>query len=162
MVTIRALVFFKGLPIAGKRLGFSLIEVLIALIVLSVGLIGTAALTVISLQSVHSALYTSIASGIALDFEERLWLEAALEPEGCPSETNVLSATLLDWDSANTFLRLPSDFEVLIEEDEISQQGRARLIPLIISWPETRFVGLNNADERFRYTAAIHCRNTAP
>ena len=55
--------------------GLTLLEVLIALLVLSIGLIGAAVLTVQSLQNTHSALYTSLASAAALDLEERLWID---------------------------------------------------------------------------------------
>ena len=137
-------------------IGFSLIEVLIALIVLSIGLIGTAALTVISLQSVHSALYTSIASSIALDYEERLWIAVADETEGCPSEEDVLEELLSHWDSENDFLRLPPGFGVEISPEAYTV-GRIRLIPIIITWAESRFVGSD--EEEFAYTASVHCRN---
>ncbi len=64
--------------------GLTLLEVLIALLVLSVGLIGVAVLTVQSLQNVHSSLLHSLSSVAALDFEERLWLELAEAESGCP------------------------------------------------------------------------------
>ncbi len=53
--------------------GLTLIEVMVALLVLSIGLIGIAGLTLFGLQSVHSSYQTSIASVIASDVEEWLW-----------------------------------------------------------------------------------------
>lgn len=56
-------------PIAGM----TLIEVLVALLVLSVGLIGIASLNLFGLKAIHSSLQSSTASVIALDLEEWLW-----------------------------------------------------------------------------------------
>ncbi len=53
--------------------GVTLIEVLVALLVLSVGLVGIASLNLFGLKSVHSSLQSSTASVIALDLEEWLW-----------------------------------------------------------------------------------------
>jgi len=50
----------------GRFRGFTLIEVLIALAVLSIGLAGMAALQLSSLQYTHSAHYRSLATTIAL------------------------------------------------------------------------------------------------
>ena len=139
--------------------GFSLIEVLIALIVLSIGLIGTAALTVSSLQNVHSALHSSLAATIALDYEERLWLAVADIPSGCPEEGDggVLGELITHWSSGGTgFLRLPTDFE--FTSGVAGGTGRTLLVPLSISWSESRFIGTDG--EVFSYTAAVHCRNS--
>ncbi len=65
-----------------KQSGLTLIEVLIALLVLSIGLIGIAALHLVSLQNANSSFHSSMASSIALDFEERLWLQLTRLPEG--------------------------------------------------------------------------------
>ena len=62
---------------ASAQCGFSILEVLIALAVLSIGLAGLAVMHFNSLKYVHSAYYRSLASAVALDFEERLWLELA-------------------------------------------------------------------------------------
>lgn len=64
--------------------GLSLIEVLIALLVLSIGLVGMASLQLTSLKSAHSSYYRSLASTAALNIEERLWQEAyeSLNGEG--------------------------------------------------------------------------------
>lgn len=52
--------------------GFSLLEVLIAVVILSVGLLGVMALQANMLSYSHSAYLTSIASIKALDLEERM------------------------------------------------------------------------------------------
>lgn len=68
----------KTLPLDGVRHvgGLSLIEVLIALLVLSIGLVGMASLQLTSLKSAHSSYYRSLASAAALNVEERLWEKA--------------------------------------------------------------------------------------
>jgi prepilin-type N-terminal cleavage/methylation domain-containing protein len=50
---------------AGRERGFTLIEVLIALLVLTIGLVGMAALHMTSLKNAHSSYYRSIASSVA-------------------------------------------------------------------------------------------------
>lgn len=153
-------------PDLRKQGGFSLIEVLIALIILSVGLIGIAALTVVSLQSVNSSLYTSIASSIALDLEERLWLAVAEKESGCPTTADVnalLVAARAQWTSQNAaFLRLPPNSDIAIGSIGTppvgvhqSASSRTLFVPLLVTWPESRFGGLA---EEFAYTATVHCR----
>ncbi|MGM0823669.1 MAG: type IV pilus modification PilV family protein [Pseudomonadota bacterium] len=62
--------------------GFSLVEALIALLVLSLGLVGVAAMQLKALQSASLGYQRSVASVAAVDAQERLW--ATLEPEeGC-------------------------------------------------------------------------------
>jgi prepilin-type N-terminal cleavage/methylation domain-containing protein len=58
--------------------GLTILEVLIALLVLAIGMAGLGALLLTALTNVHSASQYSLASAIALDFEERLWHEIAL------------------------------------------------------------------------------------
>lgn len=55
--------------------GFSLIEALVALVVLSIGLLGVAAMELKSLQGAHMAYQRSIATLAAQDAQERLWAE---------------------------------------------------------------------------------------
>ncbi len=55
-----------------KQNGFTLIEVLIAVVILSVGLLGMASLTLSSLQSSQGASLRSQASALAGDYAERL------------------------------------------------------------------------------------------
>ena len=53
--------------------GFSLVEVMVTLLVLSIGLLGVAALQVTSLQSSSTSLHRSMAVIQANDLVERLW-----------------------------------------------------------------------------------------
>ncbi|TVQ71380.1 MAG: type IV pilus modification protein PilV [Chromatiaceae bacterium] len=74
--------------------GFTLIEALVALLVLSIGLLGLAALQLFSLQSAHSAYQRTVASIMAMDAGERLWLAAA---SGNPGPASVQGAWRVHW-----------------------------------------------------------------
>ena len=56
-----------------RQQGFTLLEVLIAIVVLSFGLLGLAALQLKALQDSHSSYQFSIANLAAKDIRERLW-----------------------------------------------------------------------------------------
>jgi type IV pilus assembly protein PilV len=143
------------------QVGFSLLEVLIALLVLSIGLIGTAALSLNALTNVHSALNTSLASTIALDTEERFWLEATqLASPGCPSESFVddvvLDAAEDDWTRGSPFLSLP---DLSITRQAYQSDGRSVRVSVRVTWTESRFGGGN---EIFDYTFSALCLRPQP
>lgn len=72
----------------GSMGGFTLIEVLVALLVLGFGFLGIAAMQLKSMQAAHVSYQRSIASLAAQDAGERLWAELAHHPPLCPtSET---------------------------------------------------------------------------
>lgn len=152
----------------GRSNGFTLLEVLIALLVLSVGLVGVAALTVTSLQNVHSGLYTSLASAAGLDFEERLWLEVAGLDEGtCPNPEvgAFLGENFLDqWTAGGTRLGLP---DLNLRNGTPSAIGTfpPLRVRIDLSWAESRFDGVRTTPgediegrEVFRYVASVPCR----
>ncbi len=60
-------------PCSARQSGFSLVEVMVTLLVLSIGLLGIAALQVVALQSSSTSLHRSIAVIQANDLVERLW-----------------------------------------------------------------------------------------
>lgn len=55
--------------------GFTLIEVLVALLVLAVGVLGMASMQLKAMQSAHAAYQRSIATMAAQDMVERLWMQ---------------------------------------------------------------------------------------
>lgn len=66
--------------------GFSLIEALIALVILSVGLLGVAAMQLKALHSATNGYQHSIANLAAVDAQERLWAElASTDVDSCTS-----------------------------------------------------------------------------
>ena len=159
----------KGRPYSVR--GLTLLEVLIALIVLSVGLLGVAALTLQSLQNVHSSLYTSLASAAALDYEERLWMQAAgLNHGECPSGSG---HPLFDGDDGDRFLNtwtaktntlgLPLPLLSADDPPSFSGTGATPEVSIFtkeieISWAESRFGNLAADREQFRYIASAPCR----
>lgn len=56
-----------------RSFGFTLLEILVALIILSIGLLGVAALQLQSVQNSHASYERSIASLQARDLVERMW-----------------------------------------------------------------------------------------
>ncbi len=81
---------------ANRQRGFTLIEALVALVVLSIGLLGVAAMQLKALQSAHMGYQRSVASLAAIDAQERTW--AVLPDEGCP-DSSLLSDISGAWAS---------------------------------------------------------------
>ena len=61
--------------------GFTLLEVLIALVVLSIGLLGIAALQGVGIRSSHGAYLTSQASLLAYDIADRIRANPSMVPQ---------------------------------------------------------------------------------
>lgn len=143
------------------QLGLTLLEVLIALLVLSIGLLGVAVLTVQSLQNTHSAMYTSIASTAALDFEERLWLDLGRRASGCPDPNSAFpNAFAQHWSASSPNLGLPG-LTVAFNANEILPARNVnapdlRRVVLALTWNEERFGGTN---ETFIYETRVLCRD---
>ena len=76
-------------PTGSRQNGLTLIEVLIALIILSLGLIGIGVMHLNAMRFAHSSYYSSIASSVALDLEEQLWLRVADTPGACVTADDV-------------------------------------------------------------------------
>lgn len=80
--------------------GFTLLEVLIALVVLSIGLLGIAALQGVGLRSSHGAYLTSQASLLAYDMADRIRANVnefaaaeATDEDGVPATNGSLAVT---------------------------------------------------------------------
>lgn len=163
-----------GRPHAGVRsgtrraaAGLSLIEVLIALLVLSIGLVGMASLQLTSLKSAHSSYYRSLASTVALNIEERVWQEAREildEPGECITDAtlNTVRDNIEDdwgpsdtpsntgWDWTNEDLAVIPNLNVAfgtlgtdsVERVDNSNNGTWtdawRQIPVKLTWIENR------------------------
>lgn len=81
-----------------KNKGFSLIEVLIALVIASIGLLGLAALQYDSLNAASNGFRSSLASVAILDAQQRVWKLRA-EYDDCPSVRDELESEMNDWRS---------------------------------------------------------------
>lgn len=157
-----------------RQSGLTLIEVLIALVVLSIGLAGLASMHLSSVQYVHSSFYRSLASVIAIDYEERLWLELAdHELTSCPDvglDEGTAAATLVSdwsrdvvgdtWDWSTGYqLKIP-DLNVTMGTP-ITTLNYAQA-PVTLSWNENRFSDDEDTTESFTYTVRIPCRPGEP
>jgi type IV pilus assembly protein PilV len=153
--------------------GLTLIEVMVALLVLSIGLVGIAALHLNSLRNAHSAYYSSIASSIALDFEERLWLSVAeLGSTDCVDQDDAdgIAAALADLWTGTGFnpdngvpMVIPGlqviAGDIVPGPDEYSWTE----VPLTVRWEDERFTDQNQAGfEQFNFTARVVCYNPDP
>lgn len=166
--------------------GLSLIEVLIALLVLSIGMVGLGALLLTSLSNVHSSSHYSLASALALDVEERLWFETAaisanspgaLGDDGCLDASqieSVIDEMVTQWSLAGSHwgwtgarrLQLPANFTVVAASDDIQHVSNAvnnpgifwTIVPFAVDWQEARFEDLDGQGEQYLARVAIPCR----
>jgi type IV pilus assembly protein PilV len=109
--------------------GFTLLEVLVALLVLSVGTLGCVALQLNALQATHSAYQRSLASLIAADVGERLW-------QGL-GDGQIDTAWLSDWRQRRSCET--GEGHVCLPELDVAIEGSAGSRVITVSWAETRF-----------------------
>ena len=79
-----------------RQHGFTLIEALVALAILSFGLMGIAAMQLNALNSASRGYQHSVATLAAVDAQERLW-QKLREAEGCTSVELGFSDAKADW-----------------------------------------------------------------
>ncbi len=166
--------------------GFTLIEAMVALLVLSIGLVGMAALHLTSLKSAHSSYYRSIASTVALDLEERMWEQGAQSldsPGACITATELatIRTDLLnrwritvsnnpdDGVAESTSVGIPNlniVFGDIVTNSTIRPRpapdpgtwtDRWVAVPVTLTWTETRFADDDSTQERFDYAARLPC-----
>lgn len=167
--------------------GLTLIEVLVALLVLSIGLAGMAAMHLSALKSTSSSYYRSLASTIALDYEERLWLESAvatdLDTDGCPVTEDVRDELIADWTNANPTLGNWASGQRATLPGLTLRLGQAEKtvadvgpdpddpttwmeLPIAVGWTDNRFDDETEAQEattdEFEYTVRVLCLQPAP
>lgn len=136
---------FPVLPSSGSCAGFTLLEVLLALLLLSFGVLGFVSLQLSALKAAHSAYQHSLASVLAADVAERLWMGLA--------EGRIDTDWLPAWEErrrcgiAADHVCLP-ELEVFLEE-----AGGGHLINL--SWAETRGPGLSEGRRVLEYRVQL-------
>lgn len=149
--------------------GFTLIEVMIALAVLTIGLTGLAAMQLSAMQFSHSSHYRSLASTVALNIEEQLWLELADNNFDCTSDWAGMVAdhqtmwrrTYLDEAEENRSLLIPG-LQIELDDENlpgvVDDEGTVVRIPIVLSWTEARFGDTDGTNtETFDYTIQIKC-----
>lgn len=120
--------------------GFTLIEALIALVVLSIGLLGVAAMQLKALQSAHMGYQRAVVSLAAIDAQERAW---AIMSQDADKDCSV-GGDLMSWrDDWKELL----DFSYSVEVDSSTCEYEVG-----ISWADQRFAdeGQNNFTYQFR------------
>lgn len=127
--------------------GFTLIEVLVALVVMSVGMLGIAALYLEGLRASRTAVYRTTAVNLAADMADRIRANgqgrvayAGTGPgsdEGCvngPVDCNAAALAADDWFSwssqLNALLPVGSTAEIDV------QAGDTTVYAIRIEWPE--------------------------
>ena len=145
----------RGRLLSNSQRGVTLIEVLVTLLVLSIGLVGIALLNLNSLKFAHSSYYTSAASSAALDLEERLWVALGSRAEGCLDLADVNGVI----NDINTLWSDPDASEVGIPTLDV--ELRTPLfrptfteVPITLSWSDARFV---DGESEFAFSARAVC-----
>lgn len=128
--------------------GFSMLEVLVTMAVVSFGLLGVAALQIKSLQHAHATYQRSIATTQANDLVERLWASVCALPTG---RNEVTEQWVTFWENDN---RLPGwsgelDYDSSVEPPRYT---------VTISWTNNRVDTSDDgsgAAQSFAYRTAI-------
>lgn len=146
----------SSLPV---QYGVSLLEVLIAVLVLAIGVLGAAALQLNALRYNASAVHTTQASFIAYDMLDRMRANAdnlasyATTVDSCPTTSttpgNIGAADLADFASA-VGCQLPSGAGAIVIND-----NRATIT---ISWSEARILA-DEPDTEFVVSSLIRSLN---
>ncbi|NAW14029.1 prepilin-type N-terminal cleavage/methylation domain-containing protein [Halomonas sp. D1-1] len=138
--------------------GFTLIEALIALLVLSIGLLGVAGMQLKALQGAHIGYQRSVVSLAAVDAQERAWKYLAKSEERyCPgedtSETTALSTIEKDWKNAWVIgegVVIPDAGSLLRDTDEDGNALGSCEYQVVVKWVERRAEGDGNFTYSFR------------
>ncbi|GGY03691.1 hypothetical protein GCM10007160_34350 [Litchfieldella qijiaojingensis] len=131
---------------ATRSQGFTLVEALIALLVLSFGLLGAAAMQLKAIQGAHVSYQRSLATVIASDANERLWVELGVMNGTCPSAGGVQSRWLAHWGNVLPGLRgstittrKPGGCEYLItvtwDDDRFEAEGDISTLTYLVHLP---------------------------
>ncbi len=109
--------------------GFTLIEALVALAVLSFGLLGVAAMQLKALQSAHMGYQRTMVSLVAIDAQERAWAELSRN-DVCPEATAIADNWISNW----------SNHLVITGESPLVKDGTKDCeYDASIAWNEERF-----------------------
>lgn len=125
--------------------GFTLVEVLIALLVLGLGIMGSAALQLKALQATHAAYQRSLVNLFAMDAVERFWLEAA-------AQGSVQGDWISDWVRERDCAQSTDAAQVCLPELQLDWSASGRTYHLQLSWSEARWAdNTSDGQERLHY-----------
>jgi type IV pilus assembly protein PilV len=135
---------------AGHRMqGFTLLEVLVAMVVLSIGLLGLAGLMASSLKNSHSAYQRTQATWLAYDALDRMRANRQvalaqgynLALGAAPGGSGLAATDLSEWDTALTSSLPEGDGSISVRTD--------RTVTIIVQWNDTRGTS-GGAAQQFR------------
>jgi len=125
-----------------KNTGFSLIEVLVALIVLTIGLLGLAAIQITGLKNNQSAYYRTSATVLAYDMADRMRLNRSVAEAGGYNLTIANNApngtTLVDVDRIAWLNNISTTLPVGDGAIGLTTVGTKQIVTIIVQWDDTR------------------------
>lgn len=129
-----------------KKNGFSLVEVLVAMVVLSVGLLGLAGMMASTVRNNHSAYHRSQATWLAYDMIDRIRAnrEAALQPSNnyniavgtaTSSSTDIVVADDVNGWKGRLAAALPAG------DGSVAVVPATRRVTVVVRWNDSRGTG---------------------
>jgi len=131
--------------------GFSLIEALVALLILAIGLLGVAGMQLKALQSTHMGYQRTIATLAAQDLQERLW-QGLADDSACPDPSTA------DWEDQMKNEWAPEWGQWLpgIGENPVSPRENDDCVyDISVSWDEGRATPDESSRQSFSYTVRL-------
>ncbi|MBZ9540018.1 type IV pilus modification protein PilV [Modicisalibacter tunisiensis] len=130
--------------------GFSLIEALVALLILAIGLLGVAGMQLKALQSTHMGYQRTIATLAAQDLQERLW-QGLADDSACPDPSSA------DWKDQMKDKWAPEWGQWLpgIGENPVSLGSGNCVYDISVSWSEGRAAPDESSRQSFSYTVRL-------
>ncbi|WP_019583766.1 type IV pilus modification protein PilV [Thioalkalivibrio sp. ALE16] len=119
--------------LAQRSGGFSLIEVLVSLVIISIGLLGAASLQLNALQASTASHERTLASGQVDSFFEGLWANACHAWEG-DGENRHLSPEVVTKIHTDWFESAQDQLERLESVESSVQQGAQGLVSVELNW----------------------------
>ena len=150
-----------------KNTGFTLIEVLIAMLVLAVGLLGLAGLQAASLKNNQSAYNRSQAIQLAYDLADRMRANVtgaatytAILPSAATAKANCLTITgcsvadmaendLFEWNNTLSTV-LPSSTGTITVATDASTNPPTTIFTITITWDDNRDGNIDSDDPNFQ------------
>lgn len=138
-----------------RQKGFTLLEVLVAMLVLSIGLLGLAGLMASSLRNNHSAYYRSQATWLAYDVIDRMRTNRpnaagyVVDIGGASAAGGLAGADVADWKAMIANALPEGDGSVAVVA-----VGTARTVTVDIQWNDARGTG-GDAAQTFRVVSQL-------
>ena len=134
-----------------RQNGFTLLEVLVAMVIVSIGLVGLAGLMMTSAKNNQSAYYRSQASWMAYDIIDRIRanrgaatngsgaynIALGVSPSGCSA--SVPATDLCQWKNSELAIGLPSGDGLV----SVAGSGSAAVVSVTVRWDDSRGLGKN-------------------